>query len=99
MCPFGVRLSRGGFLLVAWLLVGCGEEFEPTPGSSGGCNRPGALSDTFDDGELSDAFRTRTYGDGMVIEESGGMLVFAPGDPEPLLEARFPGVYHFVAGS
>jgi len=80
MCPFGVRLSRGGLLLVAWLLVGCGEEFEPTPGSSGSCNRPGALSDTFDDGELSDAFRTRTYGDGMVIEESGGMLVFAPGD-------------------
>jgi hypothetical protein len=44
------------------------------------CNGPGALSDTFEDGELSDAFASWVYGTGTVVEESGGMLVLTPGD-------------------
>lgn len=68
--------------LVVCLLAGCGEEFEPSDSGPDGapCNGPGALSDDFEDGELSDAFRSSVYGTGMVIEEAGGSLVFSPTD-------------------
>ena len=71
-----------GVLLAAWLALGCGGEFAPTGDgvSESKCNGPGALSDTFEDGELSDAFESRIYAKGLTIEESGGMLVFTPPD-------------------
>jgi len=67
--------------LLAWLVAGCGSEFEPSSSiAAGHCNGPGALSDDFEDGELNEAFRSRLYTSGLTIEESGGMLVFTPPD-------------------
>ncbi|MCK6536387.1 MAG: hypothetical protein L6Q84_25745 [Polyangiaceae bacterium] len=68
--------------VVACLLAGCGEEFEPANSGPDGasCNGPGALSDDFEDGELNDAFRSSAFGTDMVIEEADGTLVFSPTD-------------------
>ncbi|MBK7586110.1 MAG: hypothetical protein IPI67_38735 [Myxococcales bacterium] len=77
-----LRLCSGTAVLLTWLLTGCGSKFESTsdePGAAA-CNGPGALSDNFDDGELSDAFVSQLSGSGMQVEESAGELVFTPGD-------------------
>jgi len=95
LVPMRLRLSpsSGSVVLVAWLLAGCGSEFEPESGAlgAGHCNGPGALSESFEDGEIDDSFRPRIYNTGLTIEESGGMLVFTPpdGGGSGSLEARY----------